>query len=964
MADETLADETSPRPSFGLGAQLGKYKLLRMLGEGGMGQVWAAHDPDLDREVALKLLRAEQAAPQLRTRLLREARAMARLKHPNVLTVYEVGSEGDRDYIAMELVDGMNFDQWLAIQPPRDELWHALIAAGRGLAAAHDAGLVHRDFKPHNVLRSRDGRVLVTDFGLARGVGEDKVQAIPESVNTPVELDVTLDAKHDSDSLLDSPLTQTGALIGTPAYMAPEQYAGSPPDPRTDQFAFCVTVWQALTGERPFQGTNLDELRRATNKGVAHLQSKLPRDVRAALVRGLSPDPAKRFETMSDLLRALDRPKKPWATAAVIALAACVAIGGIVYGQLAHRNQPAPVKSPYACDPPEIAFEDAWTSERRSALENRVGPGAALLAGALDEVRASWMRAYATACAAPPSQATFARLGCLLGERDEVAAFTRLADTLPVTTFDQLQLWGSLPRVEACATDSPVAPPLLPEDRKLRNKIVALRAEIAALQLRDPQGLLAKARELELAAQVLGWPPLMPELYEALGTAAQRTGDYEHARTYITQAADRAAQLHHYRVEAMARIEMLEIEADSTGDPREVDREDRLVRDARDAVHRAGDDPELGDAIDVLVASIALGRGELFAAQQLLAKDAWGGPHSTSRIAIAQTAQRIRLALLQGQYGAARALGRLHEQNQPQAGPDHALIERQMVQAAWRDGDLEDAHTRADKLFDATPTSGRGTLLHITVKDEHGATVEGARVVAWEGNLRGDGRRIYTGPDFTGLYDTTGDSGTVTLMAVPIEGAVMAEHDDLRSLPVAVPTRNAELTLVLQPTHTETGRVAAPLPPPAIDAFVKFQVGKAAWLDRAVLARDGSFRITGVPNAPFVAGVLGNYNLSGHVITGPLTGLAWRGAATIDVVAAKPGTITITRGKHDTAEADLEPIGLSTLTPEGQKIYFAGALHAVFHDIAAGEINVCSSGTNTCITATAPAHGTLAVMIR
>ncbi|MBV8759658.1 MAG: serine/threonine protein kinase [Deltaproteobacteria bacterium] len=964
MVDETLADAATSRPSFGAGTQLGKYKLLRLLGEGGMGQVWAAHDPDLDREVALKLLRAEQAAPQLRTRLLREARAMARLKHPNVLTVYEVGSEGERDFIAMELVDGMNLDQWLATRPLRDELWHALIAAGRGLAAAHQAGLVHRDFKPHNVLRSRDGRVLVTDFGLARGVGEEKLQAVPDSLATPVALDITLDANANSDSLLDSPLTQTGALIGTPAYMAPEQYAGSPPDPRTDQFAFCVTVWQALTGERPFHGTSLDELRRATNKGVAHLQAKLPRNVRAALVRGLTPDPAKRFASMDELLRALDRPKKQWAATTAIALAAGVLIGSIAYGQLAHRNEPPPAKSPYACDPPEQAFADAWTSERRTALENRVGPGAALVAGALDELRASWMKAYATACAAPPSQATFARLGCLLGERDEAAAFTRLADTLPVTTFDQLEVWGSLPRVEMCATDSPVAPPLLPEDKKLRNKIVAMRAEIASLQLRDPQALLAKANDFEQAAQQLHWDPLMPELYEALGTAAQTTGDYERARRYVTQAADRAAQLHHYRVEAMARIEMLVIEADSTGDPREQKREERLVRDARDAVHRAGDDPELGDEIDVLVASNALGRGDLMTAEQLLAKDAWGGPHSTSRIAIAQTAQRIRLALRQSQWGAARALGRLHEQNQTQAGPDHALIEKQLVQAAWRDGDLEDAHTRADKLFDTSATKGGGTLLRVTVKDEHGTPIEGARVVAWEGELNGDGRRIYTGPDFVGVTDVTGEDGHATLMAVPIEGAVMAEHDDLRSKPVPVNAATGEATLVLAPTHSVTGRVATRTPPPALDAFVKFQVGKAAWLDRAVLAHDGSFRITGAPSGPFVAGVKGAYNLDGHVITGDLATLAWRGDATIDVVSAKPGKITITHGKNDTAQADLEPIGLAHLTPEGQKIYVAGDLHVVFHDIAAGDINVCSSATNTCITANAPAHGTIAVVIR
>ncbi|HEX5061814.1 MAG TPA: protein kinase, partial [Kofleriaceae bacterium] len=258
------------------GSHLGKYRLDRILGEGGMGVVWAAHDPDLERAVAIKVLRYAQAAQQLRQRLLREARAMAKLKHPNVLTVYEVGTVGDRDYIAMELVDGKSLDEWLALGPTQDEIWTAVLAAGRGLAAAHEAGVVHRDFKPHNVLRSRGGRVLVTDFGLARGM-----LAADEAAMTPqIDLDPkitpfenTVEAKPATpiptksspsrDSVLDSPLTQTGALIGTPAYMAPEQYSGAPPDPRTDQFAFCVTAWQALTGERPFRGSSLDEMRRS-----------------------------------------------------------------------------------------------------------------------------------------------------------------------------------------------------------------------------------------------------------------------------------------------------------------------------------------------------------------------------------------------------------------------------------------------------------------------------------------------------------------------------------------------------------------------------------------------------------------------------------------------------------------------------------------------------------------------------
>ena len=220
-----MAEEAREGPALASGEKVGKYRLDRVIGAGGMGIVWAAFDPDLERAVAIKLLRAGDGEATLRSRLLREARAMARLKHPNVLTVYEVGTDQNRDYIAMELVDGESLDLWLAGRPPRDLVMAALLAAGQGLAAAHEAGLVHRDFKPHNVLRSKNGHLYVTDFGLARGTIEEgtpveqvAVAALPDQLASGLARRV--------DSLLDSPLTQTGVLIGTPAYMAPEQFAG------------------------------------------------------------------------------------------------------------------------------------------------------------------------------------------------------------------------------------------------------------------------------------------------------------------------------------------------------------------------------------------------------------------------------------------------------------------------------------------------------------------------------------------------------------------------------------------------------------------------------------------------------------------------------------------------------------------------------------------------------------------
>lgn len=353
------------------GALLGKYRLERIVGAGGMGVVWAAVDPDLDRTVAIKVLRVAGDDPLLRSRLLREARAMARLKHGNVLTVYEVGTHKNRDYIAMELIEGSSLDVWLAQKQPRPLIIAALQAAGRGLAAAHAAGIVHRDFKPHNVLRDQDGRVLVTDFGLARGQIEDPddaelEQLDPASFAPPVAGGSGSGSqsrpRRALDSVLDSPLTQTGVLIGTPAYMAPEQFIGATPDPRTDQFAFCVAAWEALTGARPFRGGSLDELQQAAKRGVATVVADLPRDVRAVLQRGLEPDPAKRWPDMTSLLAALERAFNPpsrrglWVGALVTAGVGALVAGVIMIatsrgssssdGSSPSTRDPAPVTAP------------------------------------------------------------------------------------------------------------------------------------------------------------------------------------------------------------------------------------------------------------------------------------------------------------------------------------------------------------------------------------------------------------------------------------------------------------------------------------------------------------------------------------------------------------------------------------------------------------------------------------------
>jgi RNA polymerase sigma-70 factor (ECF subfamily) len=284
------------------GGRLGRYRLEQVLGAGGMGTVWLAHDTQLDRRVALKVLQSALATdPLARERLLREARAMAKLRHPNIITVFDAGEIDGIDFIAMELVDGEDLASWLRRAPSVDDVLDKLVAAGQGLAAAHAAGVVHRDFKPDNVLVARDGRVLVSDFGLARssvtsGSSPPTAPIARGSGSTTVadHPRARRDAAH--DATLPAPpsgsLTDAGAVLGTPAYMSPEQASGAEVDGRADQFAFCVTAWEALGGERPTGGD---------------LGDRVPERFAAILRRGLAPDPQARFASMDALLEALTK---------------------------------------------------------------------------------------------------------------------------------------------------------------------------------------------------------------------------------------------------------------------------------------------------------------------------------------------------------------------------------------------------------------------------------------------------------------------------------------------------------------------------------------------------------------------------------------------------------------------------------------------------------------------------------
>jgi len=269
-----------------------RYQLLEPLGIGGMGVVYTAFDTKLQRKVAVKRLRELAAAASVerrRARFLREAQLLASLSHPNVLTVHDVGGVDPELYVVMELVDGWPMSRWISEAGPRPD-WRRIldlyVEVGRGLSAAHHLGVVHRDVKPENILVARNGRVLIGDFGLA-GLAE----AGETSAESP--------AAH-------AELTQTGAVLGTPAYMAPEQHDGKPADMLSDQFSFCVSLYESLHGRRPFPGQTAREIATAVRGGdVAIGGDGVPRAIDRAVARGLAADPTRRYATMDALLAAL-----------------------------------------------------------------------------------------------------------------------------------------------------------------------------------------------------------------------------------------------------------------------------------------------------------------------------------------------------------------------------------------------------------------------------------------------------------------------------------------------------------------------------------------------------------------------------------------------------------------------------------------------------------------------------------
>ncbi|HKE19716.1 MAG TPA: serine/threonine-protein kinase, partial [Kofleriaceae bacterium] len=542
---DALSDEPA---ALDRGSTVDRYVILEQVGGGAMGVVYAAYDPRLDRRVALKFLRQCPARASVRRqRLVREAQAMARLSHPNVAVVYEVGAVGDHMFVAMEFVDGVDLRAWLqAASRSRAAIVELFIAVGRGLAAAHAAGIVHRDFKPENVLVDRQGRARVTDFGIARVTREGDEQAAGRP-------ELAADAAPADGS--SRSLTVTGAVLGTPSYMAPEQHLGTAADARADQFAFCVALYEAVTGLRPFRGSSSAELLDAivTRRRI---ESEMPRWLRAALLRGLEPDPRDRWPGMDALLAALarrpDRRRRRWFAGGAVA----AGVGLLAWSLLAESRQIEP------CPPARDRVADIWAApvrERVRATFLATGaPGARAVFEradrALQERVTSWVTAHRDACRATrvsgeQSEALLdLRMQCLERARRQIAA-------LPALWLEQVNLNDAVKaaltvgELDACGdADSLTAVVPAPRDPEGVRALESLRRaldRVAALQragrLADA---LAPAREAIARARRLGYPPILAEALHRGGQLEIDSGDFEVGLALLHEAFRAASEAH------------------------------------------------------------------------------------------------------------------------------------------------------------------------------------------------------------------------------------------------------------------------------------------------------------------------------------------------------------------------------------------------------------------------------------
>ncbi len=551
------------------GTTVGRYVVLDVLGEGGMGVVYSAFDPELDRKVAIKLLQTMPGGSSGGDKawLVREAQALARLSHPNVVAVHDVGTlAGDRVFVAMELVDGETLRDWLK-EKPRGwrEVVPLMLAAGAGLAAAHRAELVHRDFKPDNVIVGKDGRVRVMDFGLAR------LHRDGDHIPTRRDSDLSIESR----SPLSEKLTIAGTVVGTPAYMAPEIYTGEPADARTDQFAFGVALYEALYRARPYERKDLMPPVSAP-KPKTPPEIGVPAQIQRVVMRAISIDRTQRYASMDELLTELAvdptaRRRRIVGGTAIIALAG-LALGG-VYTMKRGRTS-------HLCTGAEARLDGVWDDHARqttkAAFEATKKPFAsqsyAGLARALDRYTGEWTHTVTDSCEATrirgeqSEDVMSLRDECLSLRLDELRAMVPLLETAEGSVVDKGdKVVQELEPVAKCnnviALREPNRPPpeLRPQILALEQKLAAAKAQVIAG--RYLPALVATKTTGDEAAK-LGFEPIVADALLARGAALTATGNNQGASDAFSDATWAAVRSKRDDVASVASLMTAKLTAD------------------------------------------------------------------------------------------------------------------------------------------------------------------------------------------------------------------------------------------------------------------------------------------------------------------------------------------------------------------------------------------------------------------
>ncbi|AGC41518.1 serine/threonine protein kinase [Myxococcus stipitatus DSM 14675] len=587
VTDAPASVGESPFQSLASGTRISRYIVREKLGTGAMGVVYAADDPELGRRIALKMLRPEGShKAKLQQRLLREAQSLARLSHPNVVTLFDVGTHGDAIFLAMELIEGITLKEWMQRRHPWEEVLRVFLDAGQGLEAAHSAGLVHRDFKPANVLMRNDGRVFVTDFGIARSLDQDSEED-SESSNS-VEL------KHPPTA----PLTQTGQILGTPAYLAPELVHGQRGDARSDEFSYCVTLYEALFGERPFHGHTLQELAEAAGRGQVNPpkdRGPVPPHVLRALRQGLSARPEDRFPSMRALLPALAPPPSKKHARILGTMLLAGVIGAIATFFVTEERRQATCA--LEAEKSMVAWGPARREQVRSAFfatGTSYAPRAwSELATSLDAYTAQWRALRTEACVATKgSEALKAQQtsACLDARLWQLAAITEVLQKADATTVQNTrQFTSSLEGLSSCrdlqgASNRPQpSDSLRPQVDLARNKLAQIQAH--QLARRFPDGLALSSALIE-DQKTIGYKPLEAEVLLAHGTLLGHLGKTKEAETFLYQSLWTAESARDDETVARVWLEILWLE----GKEKQISlaEAEKVIQHARAAVGRLG----------------------------------------------------------------------------------------------------------------------------------------------------------------------------------------------------------------------------------------------------------------------------------------------------------------------------------------------------------------------------------------